>query len=72
MLEDQRGATMATMQPDHQIGPHSQRPQTLGRDHSCNEALWEAREACQWALEAAHFLELDIERLNKEAGGPRH
>ena len=32
------------------------------------EALEEAKEAHQWALEAAHRLELDIERLSQEVG----
>ena len=37
-----------------------------------DKALWEAREAQQWALEAAHILELDIERLNQEAENVLH
>ena len=34
------------------------------RENPHNEALWEAREAHQWELKAAHMLESDIERLH--------
>ena len=66
--EDQREAAMATPWPSYQTEAHSQ---TQGMDCSCDEALWEAKEAHQWALEAAHMLELNIERLNKEADGTK-
>ena len=66
--EDQWGAAVATTQPSCQTGPHSQ---TQGRDCSCNEALWEAKEAHQQALEAACILESNIERWNKKADGAR-
>ena len=51
--------------------PQLQSSQTWGRDHSCDEALWEAREAHWWTLEATHVLELNIKRLNKDAEGTR-
>ena len=31
-----------------------------------NKALWEAREAHWWALETAHMLEVNIDRLSQE------
>ena len=34
------------------------------REDPHDEALWEAREAHQWALEATHMLEHNIERLS--------
>ena len=66
-----KGAAAATTWPSCQTGPHSQRSQTGGRDCSHDEALWEGKEAHQWVLEAACMLELNIERLNKEADGVR-
>ena len=46
-------------------------PLTQGRDDLLDKALQEAREAHQWALEAAHILELNIERLSLEANRTR-
>ena len=66
--EDQRRAATPTVWPSHQTGTHSQ---TQERDCLCDEALWEAKEAHQWTLEAAHMLELNIERLHKKADGAR-
>ena len=43
-----------------------------GRDYQCDEALQEAREAHWWALEAAHMLELNIDRLSQEVDGIQH
>ena len=70
MLEEsQRGATATTLQPSCQTESCSQ---SQGRDYPHDEALWEAREAHQWALEATHMLELNIDRLSKEADGVQH
>ena len=67
MLEEgHRGAAMASPWPSCQTESCSW---SWGRDYSHNEALWEAREAHQWALEATHMLELNIDRLTKEADG---
>ena len=68
MEEDQRGAAAATPQPSCHTESHSQTP---GREYSHNEALQEAREAHRWALEAVCMLELNVERLNKEADGAK-
>ena len=38
------------------------------RENPHNEALWEAREAHQQELKAAHVLESDIERLTEQVG----
>ena len=38
------------------------------RENLHGEALWEAREAHQWALKVAYALESDIERLSQQAG----
>ena len=62
--EDQRGATVAILWPSHQTKPNSQ---TQGREDSHVKALQEAREADQWALNAAHVLELNTERLSRKA-----
>ena len=64
--EDQRGAATAYPWPSHQTEPHSQ---IWGRDHLHDKALQEAREVHWQLLEVAHMLELNIERLNKEADG---
>ena len=55
--------------PNHQTESHSQ---SQGRDYPHDVALWEAREAHQWALEATCMLELNIERVNQEADGAKH
>ena len=61
---------MAILWPSHQTETHSQ---TQGWDHSHDKALQEARELhTSRASEAAHMLELNIERLNKEADGARN
>ena len=45
--------------------------QTQGRDDSHNKALQEASEVHQWALDAAHMLEKNIEGLTApDAGTP--
>ena len=56
------GAAVAAPWPSHQ--PESQ-SRSWGRDYPHNEALPEAREAHQWALEASQMLELNIDRLSK-------
>ena len=64
LQEDQYGAAATTYKPFSQ---------SEGWSHSCerrsqhNKALHEAREAHKQALEAAHPLELDIERLSQGA-----
>ena len=63
--EDQYGAAAATYQPFSQPEGQS-RSRERRRQH--DKALQEAREAHQQALEAAHWLELDIERLSQGAG----
>ena len=62
--EDLWGADVPILQPSCQTEPHHQ---TQGRDGLPDKALQEAREVHQWALEAAHILELNIERLSWEA-----
>ena len=42
------------------------RPRRREKPH--DEALWEAREAHQWALRAVHVLQSDIERLSHWVG----
>ena len=70
MLEEkQRGATVATPWPSQQTRSHSW---SQGRDYQHDEALWEAREAHQWALEATHMLELNIDRLSQEVDSNQH
>ena len=64
--ESQRGASAATLQPSHQTRSHSQ---FQGRDYQHDEALWEAREAHQWVLEAACMFEFNIDRLSQEVDG---
>ena len=60
--EDQRGATMSIIQLSHQAKSHHQ---TWGRNEDPHDqVLKEAKEAHQRALEAAHLLEQDIERLS--------
>ena len=59
--EELWGATVPILQPSHQTKPHSQ---TQGRDDLHYKALQEAMEGHQWALEATHILELNIERLS--------
>ena len=66
LMEGQRGATATAPWPSHQTRSHSQ---SQGRDYPHDEALWEAREAHQLALEAAHVLELNINRLSQEVEG---
>ena len=63
------GAATATLWPSCQTGSHSL---SRGRDYPHNEALWEAREAHWWALEAACMLELNIDRLSQEVDGIQH
>ena len=57
----------------HQPACH---PEAQSRSHKRrsphDKALWEAREAHQQVLEAAHILELDIERLSQEAENILH
>ena len=43
---------------------HQQESQSRSRRDQHSKALWEAREAHQWALEAAHTLAWNIERLS--------
>ena len=67
MLEEgQRGAAVATPQPSCQMESPSQ---SQGRHYPHNEVLWEARDAHKQVLEATHMLELNIDRLSKEADG---
>ena len=62
--EDLQGAAMAIWTLIHlQSWSRSRRNQH-------DEALWEAREAHQWALEAVHTLEDDIWRLSRGRGCP--
>ena len=67
--EDQCGVAAIAHQPAHH-------PETQSRCHERrsphDKALWEGLEAHQWALEAAHILELDIERLSQEAENVLH
>ena len=62
--EDLWGATAPIPQPGHKTKPC---PWAQGRDNIPDKALQEAREVHQGASEAAHFLELNIERLSQEA-----
>ena len=67
--EDQYGEAAVTHHP-------ACHPEAWSRSHKrrnpCAEALLKAREAHQWALEAAHILELVIERLSQEAENVLH
>ena len=54
--EDPQGAAVASI--------HQQESQLRSRRDQYSEALWEAREVHQQALEVAHALEQDIERLS--------
>ena len=51
-------------------------PEVPSRSHKRriphDEALWEAREAHQQAVEATHILELDIKRLSQEVENIPH
>ena len=63
--EDQCSAATAAYQPFSQ--PEAQ-SRSRERRSQHDEALQEAREAHQWALDAIHRLELDIERLCQGVG----
>ena len=63
------GAAMATSQPICQL---ESQYRSRGRDVPHDEALREAREAHQQVLEAAHMLELNIERLSQEVENVQH
>ena len=67
--EDQCGVATITHQP-------AGHPEAWSRSHERSsphdEALQEASEAHQWALEAACILELDIKRLSQEAENILH
>ena len=67
--EDQWGAAVATFQPVCQLESQSQ---TQGRDDLHNEALREAREAHEQALEATCMLELNIEKLSQGLESAQH
>ena len=63
------GTVVATPWSSHR--PESQ-SRSWGSDYPHNEALWKAREAHQWALEATHMLELNIERLTQGVESIQH
>ena len=58
---------MPILQPSCQTEPH---PQIQRWDDLPDKVLQEAREVHQQALEVAHILELNIERLSLEATEP--
>ena len=67
MLEEsQRGATVTTPWPRHQMRSTSQ---SWGRDYQHDGTLQEAREAHRQAFEAAGMLELNIDILIQEVDG---
>ena len=51
---------------------HQQESRLRSRRDQHHEALLEAREAHQWALEVVHALEWGIERLSQEMGDAPH
>ena len=60
-VEDAWGAAVAALPSAHQWESWSR---SRRREDPHDEALQEAREAHQWALEVAHVLEHDIEKLS--------
>ena len=59
-----RGPTWGGCPP---ASPASRSPVQVPQEKKpTQKALWKAREALQWALEAAHILELGIKRLSQE------
>ena len=54
-----------TAKEDTQGAVNESQSRPMGREDPHEEALWEAREAFQRALEAAQVLETDIERLSQ-------
>ena len=69
LAEGQSGTAAAVLQPSCQMRSHS--PSRV-RDHPHDKALWDTKEAHWWALEAAHMLDLNIDRLSWEVDDIPH